>query len=330
MNSTFFNSSTRSINNEMLQLTLDDIPTASPAVERNGGTIIVADYGEIAEQGLKESTKKLLDYILGKFTAQNNIKQAAMRPRVTFDIKEYAELTGYDISTESKLKEFRKQINGDLDALYRLSVKIKDRRKGYIEFRICQAKGLAKGNGAAGTYFFELGNSYADILITNNLVISQPRRLFLAGKSRLAYPLGKYLATHYGIDKNQNEKKHDIISVQAILEQFKDYKGLLPDAKHGERPIITLETALEELEDCGVLRWEYCGAKKARIEAPANYAELEAAYIRYDIVDAPDTSERRAKNAAAKQEAIEQSKRKRSKSSTRKRTSKKKADQTTE
>lgn len=329
MNSTFFNSSTRSINNEMLQLTLDDIPIASPAVERNGGTVIVADYGEIAEQGLKESTKKLLDYILGKFTAQNNIKQAAMRPRVTFDIKEYAELTGYDISTESKLKEFRKQINGDLDALYRLSVKIKDRRKGYIEFRICQAKGLAKGNGAAGTYFFELGNSYADILIANNLVISQPRRLFLAGKSRLAYPLGKYLATHYGIDKNQNEKKHDIISVQAILEQFKDYKGLLPDAKHGERPMITLETALEELEDCGVLKWEYCGAKKTQIEAPANYAELKAAYIRYNIVDAPDTSERRQRRLEERAAAAEKAKTKR-KPATRRKPKNAAKDQTTE
>ena len=299
MNSAFFNSSVRSINNEMLQLTLDDIPVTNPAVERNGGTIIISDYGEIAEQGLKESAKKLLDYVLGKFTAQNSATQAAARPRVTFDIREYAELTGYDISTESKLKGFRKQINSDLNALYRLSVKIKDRRKGCVEFRICQAKGLAIGNGAAGTYFFELGNAYAEILITNNLVISQPRRLFLAGKSRLAYPLGKYLTTHYNMDRNQNENRHDIISVRAILEQFKDYKGLLPDTNHTDRPRTTLETALDELEDCGVLRWVYCGAKKAQIDPPATYAELEKAYIHFDIVDAPDTSERRQRKAAA-------------------------------
>lgn len=324
MNSAFFNSSVRSINNEMLQLTLDDIPATNPAVERNGGIIIISDYGEIAEQGLKESAKKLLDYVLGKFTAQNSAKQAAARPRVTFDIREYAELTGYDISTENKLKEFRKQINSDLNALYRLSVKIKDRHKGSVEFRVCQAKGLAIGNGAAGTYFFELGNAYAEILITNNLVISQPRRLFLAGKSRLAYPLGKYLATHYGMDNNQNKKTHDIISVKAILEQFKDYKGLLPDAKHTDRPKTTLETALEELEDCGVLTWFYCGAKKAQIDPPATYAEFEKAYIHFDIVDAPDTSERRQRKAEEQAAAAAKPKR------TRKRRTAKEAETTTE
>ena len=315
----------------MLQLTLDDLPVLNPAVERGGGSITITGYKDIAEQGLKESAKKLLDYVLYKFTAQNSNNQAARRPRVVFDMKEYAELIGYDISTLSKLKAFRKQLSGDLDALYRLSVKIKDRRKGYVEFRICQAKGLAKGNGAAGTYFFELGNDYADILIVNNLVMPQPRRLFLVGRSHLAYPLGKYLTTHYGMDSNQNAGTHDIISVRAILEQFKDYKGLLPDTKHSDRPRNTLEAALDELEDCKVLRfWEYCGAGKTQIDPPITYAELEKAYIHFIVLDAPDTSERRAKNAPARQEATEQSKRKRSKSSTRKSASKKKADQTTE
>ena len=324
MNSTFFNSSTRLINNEMLQLTLDDIPVTSPAVERNGNTIIISDYGEIAKQGLKESAKKLLDYVLSKFTAQNNAAQVTVRPCIIFDIKEYAELTGYDISTESRLKEFRKRMNSDLDVLYRLSVKIKDRKMGNVEFRICQAKGLAKGNGAAGTYFFELGNAYAEILIKNNLIIPQPRRLFLAGKSRLAYPLGKYLTTHYSMDKNQDRNRHDIISVRAILEQFKDYKGLLPDVYHTDRPRATLEAALDELEECGVLRWVYCGAKKAQIDPPETYAELEKAYIHFDIVDAPDTSERRQRKAEARAAAATTPKR------TSKRRTAKEAETTTE
>lgn len=313
----------------MLQLTLDDLPVLNPTVERGGGSITITGYKAIAEQGLKESAKKLLDYVLYKFTAQNSNNQAAHRPRVVFDMKEYAELIGYDISTLSKLKAFRKQLSGDLDALYRLSVKIKDRRKGYIEFRICQAKGLAKGNGAAGTYFFELGNDYADILIANNLVMPQPRRLFLVGRSHLAYPLGKYLTTHYGMDSNQNAGTHDIISVRAIIEQFKDYKGLLPDTKHSDRPRNTLEAALDELESCKVLRfWEYCGAGKTQIDPPITYAELEKAYIHFIVLDAPDTSERRQRKAEERAAAAEKPKTKR-KPATRRKPKNTAKDQTT-
>ena len=78
-----------------------------------------------------------------------------------------------------------------------------------------------------------------------------------------------------------------------------------------------------------MLRWEYCGAKKARIEAPANYEELKAAYIRYDIVDAPDTSERRQRRLEERAAAEEKAKTKR-KTATRRNPKKAAKDQTTE
>lgn len=332
MNKAFYSSSARNMSDEMLQMTLDDIPVTSPSVQRGDVTITVQEYKDIADRGLTETTKKLLDYVLSIFTAQNSANQTERHKRVIFSIKDYADLVGYDISTTSKLKEFRKQVNADLENLYRYSVKYKDKRIGAVDFRLCQAKGLAKGNGVVGTYFFDLSDVFADILIKRNLVNQQPRDLFLAGRSsKLAYPLGKYLALHYNMDKNRNAGRHDIIAVKSILEHFSDYKGLRADVCHADRPRETLEKALEELVSCNVLDWCYCGAGKAPTEPPITYQELQDTYIRYTIINAPDTSERRAKNAAAKQAAAAKPKRKSSKngakSGARKRTTKKDADQ---
>lgn len=337
MNKAFYSSSARSMSDEMLQLTLDDIPTENPSIQRGNVTITVLKYEEIAKRGLTETAKKLLDYVLSIFTAQNSATQTERHKRVIFNIKDYAELVGYDISTTNRLDNFRKQVNADLETLYRYSVKYKDKRFGNVDFRFCQSKGLATGNGMAGTYFFDLSDIFANILITGNLVNQQPRRLFLAGKCKMSYPLGKYLALHYNMDKNRNEGRHNIISVKSILDNFSDYKSLKADANHSDRPRETLEKALEELIDCGaLLYWEWCGekigdGKRKQIDPPKTYQELQSAYIHYELADAPDTSERRAKNAAAKQAAAAKPKRKSSKngakSGTRKRTAKKDADQ---
>lgn len=333
MNKAFYSSSARSMSDEMLQLTLDDIPTESPSVQRGNVTITVLKYEEIAKRGLTETAKKLLDYVLSIFTAQNSTAQTERRKRVVFNIKDYAELVGYDISTTNRLKEFRKQVNADLDTLYRYSVKYKDKRFGNVDFRFCQSKGLATGNGIAGTYFFDLSDIFANILIAGNLVNQQPRNLFLAGKCKIAYPLGKYLAAHYNMDKNRDAERHNIIAARSILENFDDYKSLKADSDHSNRPRDTLEKALDELIDCGALQyWEWCGkkignGKREQIEPPQTYQELQDAYIHYELADAPDTSERRAKNAAKK--AAEAAKPKR-KSAPRKKKTDKPSDPKTE
>lgn len=342
MNKTFYNCNMRNLNEE-LQYTLEDMPIqpSNVKIERPDGEITVTGFSDLPG-GFRESTKKLLDYTLSVFTAANNINQSTPIIKVCFNIRDYAKLVGYDISTANRLKEFRKQLNADLDALYSLSVNIKlvrGKKTKTEDFRICQRKGVEEGS-VSGTYFIELGSKYAEELIKNNLVSKLPAALFALGhESRLSYSLGRYLAIHYSMDSNQNSGCHNIISVRAIMDAFQDYGVFDPNAaghkKNRIRAREALEKALEECEDGGLLIWEYCGKKldngeRERVDDPQTYQELREAYIKYEILNTADTSERRAKNAAARQEAIEQSKRKRSKSSTRKRTSKKKADQTTE
>ncbi len=340
MNKTFYNSSARNINEE-LQYTLEDmpIPPDSITIERPGGKITVTGFNELPG-GFRESTKKLLDYVTSVFTAVNSANQSVIAVKVYFNIRDYAELVGYDISTTSRLKEFRKQLNADLAALYALSVNFKlvrRSKKKAGDFRICQDKGLEE-DGATGTYYFTFGNKYAEELIKNNLVSQMPPALFSVGhKSRLAYPLGRYLSVHYSMDSNQNAGRHNVISVQAIMDAFQDYGVFDSDTaghkKNRTRAREALEKALEECEDSGLLTWEYCGKKlkngeRERIEPPQTYQELRDAYIQYEILNAPDTSERRAKNAAAKLAAANKPKWKSStQSGTRKRTAKKDADQ---
>lgn len=332
--SIIYNMSASKANQELtaVQLTLSDLDGdgAAATIENSEGhALAVTDYYKLTN-GLKESCKKLLDYSAGELTKQNSKNQSGA-PLLTayIDIKEYAALCGRDISTETKLKNFRKALNYDMETLYKMSVSIKDKRKGEINMRICQAYGHQNNTGKSGIYYFMFSSPFADYLIRRNLLLQLPKSLYLTGNTPLSFSLGRYLCDHYSMDSNQTNERYCVISVKAILNRFSTY---FPDTesternRHSIRIKETVERALEELEDKRVITWVYCGAKKAPADAPATFYEFERLYIKYDVINAPDGTERRKRNAAKRKAAAERKR----KAISRSKNSKAKKDTTTE
>lgn len=295
-NKAFYSVNAKEAAQEFVQLTLDGYEASHKTTADTAVTI--NDYIAITD-GLKESSKKLLDYVTGQLAATNSKDHSSKNYAVLIDIHELAQLYGRDVSTESKLKEFRKALNNDLDTLYKMSITIKDNKGNKLDLRVCEAKGIAKGLGKSGVYMFAFGHIFADYLINRNLITPLPLTLFTASSKPLSFPLGRYLAIRYNMDTNAAAKTNDIVSIKALLEQFPEY---FPASKSGRnwtaRIKDKLEAALDELQEVGVLHWAYCKAKKEVVEdEPATYKEFLAAYIHFDILDTPDGSERRKRKA---------------------------------
>lgn len=299
---------------ELAQITLFDElggdQNRPATVEYESGAVSIADFCDLAN-GMRESAKKLLDYLSAQMTKQNSKNQSGEPNLIAqIDLREYAELCGRDVSTETRLKAFRKVFNNDMDTLYKMSVSFKDKRGKTVEMRICQARGLDKGKGKSGLYYFMFAAPFAKHLINRNLLLKLPLSLYAAGSgtnnSSLAYSLGRYLCDHYNLDSNRKTGRYNIISIKSILAKFSTY---FPDreaaerGRHNNRIISTVERALEELEDKGVIQWEYCGAKKTQAEPPTTYHEFEQLYIKYTVIDAPDDSERIKRNDERKKQA---------------------------
>lgn len=298
-NKAFYSKNTREAAQEFIQLTLEGF---EPTIKTDGNALTIQDYTQLTD-GLKESSKKLLDFVTAQLAATNGKNHSGKNYKVLIDIQELAELYGKDISTPSKLKDFRKELNNDLATLYNVSITLKDyRNKGrQVDFRICQAKGIDKEAGRSGVYFFHFGQLFADYLIEHNLITPLPLSLFTVSSKALSFPLGRYLVIRYNMDSNVAAKNNDIISVKALLEHFSSYFSIGNNRHWEERIKDRLEAALDELEEAGVLHWAYCGAKKKTMEdEPTTRKDFEAAYIHFDILDTPDGSERRKRKAIEK------------------------------
>ena len=291
------------------QMTLDEIKPI--CIENSEGDQLYIDYSGL-EDGLKESAKKLLLYMTAIFTYQNSKQKSGnLDKAVKFSIEEYANICGRDISTPTKRKEFGRSINYDITAIRGMSAKLSFKgAKGTTD--IVQAD-LDTGRGVYGILFSDL---YAQYLIGKGLITPIPNALFAIdnarNKSPIAFPLGYYLCEHYNMDSNRASGRHDIISIKAILNRFSTYFPAAESAernRHRQRIIETLEKALGILEDMRIITWEYCGAKKAPADEPANFIEFEKLYIKYDVINAPDGTERRKSNAA-RRKALAERKRK--------------------
>lgn len=304
------NISTATINKTLKayhQLTLDEIGENTIYIENDEGQqLIVEQYNKLTD-GLRESAKKLLVYMTGLFTYQNNkIQSGGANLVVKFHIEEYAKICGRDISTPDKRKEFGRALNYDIKSIDRLGFWFKHGKSEY-SLHISQGGHITTGRGFYGIMF---SIPYAEYLISRNLTTPIPNALFkidnVNNEAAIAFQLGYYLCEHYNMDSNRENGQYDIISIKSILKRFSTYFNVAEAERNRnmQRIQANFEKAMYKLEECGI-RWEYCKAKKAISEIPENFCQFERAYIHYNILNSPDGTERRKSNAARRKEATE-------------------------
>lgn len=225
--------------------------------------LFIKEYSELTN-GVRPSAKRLLDALI--MTADKR-KRDTM---VTLPLEEYMTMRGL-----SNLDETRKQVDEDLEALYRMTISFKN-RKDYLDARICQAKGIKKG-----IICFQFGETFHKVLMTYPIMPYPLEILRLNSKRNPnSYDLLRKIAEH----KNMNFHKSnaDIISVKMLLKDvsgFPSYEDIRASGEIKRRIIEPFEKDMNAIES---FTWEYCG------DTPKTYVEFEARKIKITWIDYPN------------------------------------------
>lgn len=201
---------------------------------------------EKAASNLGTSTKKLFHYCLAKITetkeSQNTFK---------FNIHDYAEMNGIDLSSRSKEKHFYENIRNDLKLL--AALRIKTKKSGFRVF-------IGGFDYSNGEFTVEMLDSIQTaIRAKGSRFMSIPLVLFKhKNKSPNSYSCGVKLNFQY--DNAGNAKNDTVISVKKLVEALPEIsKEQSKNWKRDQKQV--LEKALNENIEVGFLHsWHYRAA----------------------------------------------------------------------
>ena len=203
----------------------------------------------LAIKGFRNSTKKLLDELMIKFT-----ENGANSLIVEIPLKEHMEYRG--LKDE---KEARKQVNEDLETLFHTSI---TRNEGdshdFNKLRIIGEGSIKKGVIRVGFYqgFFELAAKF--------LFMPMPIAAlsFNDNKNPNSYDLARRIALHKFMNTLKHNKNADVISVKSLLDDCPNFANYEDIAKKGSRQyrryiIEPFERDMNALSS--VFTWQYEG-----------------------------------------------------------------------
>lgn len=249
--------------------------TGTAVAKRNNLQLSIFDFVEFKLPGFRTTTSQLLDILIIKFTETGSKDKIIKLP-----LKEYMEIRGL-----KDAKQARKQINADLEVLYRSSISFTEKRRNkdfqpYYDVRILQAKGEIK----RGTVEAHLSDVFFNI-IAEYPFMSIPEFLFKIDLryNPNSYNLGRKIFEHKRM--NINKPNENIISVKTLLNSC----PLLPTreevAKKGrqidQRIIAPFDRDLSVLNE--YFTWHFCNEKKVRLTdeqlAAVDYETFESLYV---------------------------------------------------
>lgn len=212
---------------------------------------------------------------------------------------------------------------------------LEDIANSYLEVRIREAKGRRKEDdwiktkvgqtvGIVGEYIvFRFSEDYARYINTGQLR-PFPKEAYFVGSRQFPLPyyvqeklLDQYFS-YWNRERKRKEERagtHNILKIQTLLDHCKetiDYSYILEnDPTHWKRDIKEkYERALNEIQDKGVFKWEYCGAgmkeiPQAEIDA-ADFRKWSKLYITFQYIPKePEQEERLQRRRERIEAAIE-------------------------
>ena len=122
--------------------------------------------------------------------------------------------------------------------------------------------------------------------------------LSISERNPNAYPIARKLALHHSIDNNHKKGTSNIISVAKLLESAPEIPSIevvrAGNQSWSDRIKDRLEKALDTISD--IIPWEYSNSKGVPLTekqlATADYETFSKLYIKFDILGAPDPTER--------------------------------------
>ena len=275
-------------------------PTRINQLADNEATIEKGDFKVFIEKysnkkTLKVGTVKLLDILAIKLTKSNHYKAKdanTLKRTVTFSLDEYR--TFLDIKD---VKDARKRLKEALDTLYSISLEWEEKSKGkvinYTKMRICESQGINRGI-ASFTFTADMAN-----YLNQAYIMQYPLDLLsISERNPNAYPIARKLALHHSIDNNHKKGTANIISVAKLLESAPEIPSIevvrAGNQSWSDRIKDRLEKALDAIGH--TISWEYSNSKGVPLTekqlAMADYETFSKLYIKFDILGAPDPTER--------------------------------------
>lgn len=293
------------INTTISQPEIDPVTGNATIKLGNGFVLHIENYARTGREW-KVSTIKLLRYctiLLAKANHYREKNPSAIQTDVVFTIADYMKLLGKS-QTERIRKRVRAQLIADIDTLDNSRIKWTEKRKGRNRadraFLNTPLLGGSSGINKQGNVIVRFSREMAEYLVQDAFFTQYPLLLFKTDeRNPVILPLGDKLSTHSSIDNNIRRGTANIISVKKLLKtlqaQIPSYKTVMNGDRHWERRIKdVLEKALDSMRD-GV-RWEYCNSKGLPLSdeqlADTSYANFASLYIHFEMIGAPDQTER--------------------------------------
>jgi len=172
------------------------------------GVSFIIDGYKTLQAGLRTQAYMLNDALLYKFSQTHS-------PTVELPLKEYAEMRGLS-GTKDQLKDLRKEVAADLEALAAISYRCKEKVKGKY-----QDSGVIRING--GTAIIKNGiirwNYNADLIpwLERLPPIDYARETLTADPRTNQYFFSRYLDLNYR--RNEGKDRVQIIAIKTLLRQ---------------------------------------------------------------------------------------------------------------
>lgn len=226
-------------------------------------------------------TKKFYCYLIKKFTEKTphdisnfDINKKENR-EVPFDVEDYLQTTGKEITTDSGKNIIRK-IKKYVDVLTQARVIFdeinpKTQRIKHYEFLPLSGKGYEGDimTRRGRKYFIVLNKDAVSYLLDGNYITNIPAALWHTADVDFpsAFSIGYELSIFYSM--NRGKTNQGIVSVRSLLERISDIPKpdeLKDDPHITDRLIKPLDDSLDHLQEIGVLeQWEWANKNKEPI-----------------------------------------------------------------
>lgn len=300
--------------NELVSLTgaepTVDPYTGSALIEKGTFKVFIDGYREL--KGLRISTFKLLDMGYMVLTQSNHYrdKSGARNTIVNIPIERYMELCGIPLTKPSKDKT-RRKVAEDIETLYHTSLEWTEasgkNQRDFEKRRIFEAVAIKRG-----VITLEFTAKMADYLTGAYLTQFSTALFALDERNRNAYPLGRKILLHHGMDSNRKKGTANILSVSSLLQACPDipsYEQVMSENRTvAQRIKEPLEKALDSIP---FLTWEYANSKGVPLTPEqldsTDWQSYSSLYVLFEVQGAPDQTAR----LEAKAEKAKEKKRKR-------------------
>ena len=244
--------------------------------------LFISQYAELTG-GVKQTSMRLLDALV-EAVAETGQRE----PLVKIPLADYMEKRGL-----KDVKEARRQVKADMEALTRLKMEFKEKRHGNAQGDFLTVTLAGGTHGIVkGTIIFRFNQDFFEV-IKKYPVMPYPQEIYRLNSHY--NPSSAYFLRRIAEHKNMNGGKgnENTISVKTLLEstpELPKYEDVIANRGQVEQRIIKPFT--RDMDAITSFKWHYCGKNGLQVEEPDTYADFEKCLIHIDWQEYPDQTKR--------------------------------------